>query len=126
MPRRKIPEPESRPKRRAPNTGSVVVRADSRILVYLPKDLAPKRRPIYGPGRRQRFVSREQATTWLDAEIVHRRNPTSRAATLREPLGAYLLRWWKLYSPGWPARTARVYARRIRLFVSIADVRLGN
>lgn len=123
---RKPPPPPPEPKRRPAGTGTVGVRADGRIFCILPQDLDPKRRPIYGPGRRQRFTSREQATAWLDAEIVRRRNPTARAATLVEPLGTYLARWWRLYSPGWPIRTAKAHWTRTHHFASIGDVPLGE
>ena len=124
MPRK--PTPATKPKRRPPNSGSVLVRKDGRIAVVLPPGLDHRRRPIYSPGRRIPWASVEQATAWLDSRIHELRNPTPRGATLSEPLGAYLERWWRLYRPGWPERTARAYRRRILLFVSIGGVPLGS
>lgn len=126
MPRKKTPDPPPKPKRRPPGTGSVIVRADGRIAVRLPKDLDPAQRPIYGPGKRQRFTSVDQATRWLDAEIARHRNPTSRSATLAEPLGAYLLRWYRNHEPGWPAKTASAYKLGLGRWVTLRHVPLGE
>lgn len=120
MPRK--PKPPPKPKRRAPNTGSVMVRKDGRVAVYFPKDLAPKRLPVYGPAKGQSFTSAAAATAWLDAEVVRRRTPHS--TTLDEALGSYLARWWKTHAPGWPSRTAKNYARMLKHFGSIGDVTL--
>jgi integrase len=126
MPRKKPPPEPDPPRRRPPGAGSVVVRGNGRIGVYLPKDLDPKRRPIYGPGPRQRFASAEQATAWLDAEITRRRNPTVRSATLSEPLGAYLARWLDLYGPSMAERTRAGRVHALRRFQSIAHVALDD
>lgn len=121
-----MPRGPAKPKRRSPGRGSVTVRTDGRICVVLPTDLDPKRKPIYSPGKRQPFASREAAEAWLDAEIAARRSPTRRSATLREPLGAYLARWYRLYCASRPERTAKAYLRHLRRWIILADVPLGD
>lgn len=125
MPRK--PKQSEKPKRRPAGMGSVVVRKGSgRVSVYLPNDLDPKRQATYGPGKRQRFTSASEAGAWLDAEIERRRNPTARSASLSEPLGVYLDRWYRIYSPSMPGRTAVGYAQALQKFELIADVPLGE
>lgn len=128
MPRRKPPAPAPPPAtRRKRGSGSVAVRRDNRIAVTLPTDLDPERRPLYSPpGTRTAWASVEQATRWLDAEVARRRDPTPDRATGDEQLGAYLARWYTLYSPTWPYRTATAYRQSLRLFAAIATVRLAD
>lgn len=123
MPRKPASDPAP-PKRRPAGTGSVGVRANGRVFVILPADLDPKRRAIYGPARRQRFVDREQATSWLDTEIRRRRAPPA-TATADEPLGNYLARWYRLNEAEWPERTRRAYGVSVRRWEPIGGVRLG-
>jgi integrase len=124
MPGRKQPAP---PKRRPRNTGSVFVRAsDQRIGAILPPDLDPKRRPVYGWGKGRPFTDAGDAAAWLAAEVARLRDPTPGGATRREPLGAYLARWYALHAPGWPERTASAYAVSLRRFGAIGDVPLGE
>ena len=100
MPRRKTAPPPVQPTRRRRGSGSVSLRANNRILVTLPADLDPERRPLYSPpGTRTAWASVEQAARWLDAEVARRRNPAPERATGDEQLGAYLARWFRLYSP---------------------------
>lgn len=121
MPRRSAPQPK--PKRRAPNSGSVTVRADGRVVVRLPKDLDPDRKPRYSPlGTRQPFASREAGLLWLDAEIARRRNPSLKASRPDEPLGVYLARWYTNNVVEWPERTAKAYALSIRRWAMLKDV----
>lgn len=127
MPRRKPTPPAPQPTRRRRGSGSVAVRKDGRVAITLPADLDPERRPLYSaPGTRTAWASVEQATRWLDAEVARRRNPTPDRATADEQLGAYLARWYRLYSPTWPYRTATAYRQSLRLFASIATVRLSD
>lgn len=126
MTRRKKPDPPPKPKRRPPGSGTVGVRSNGRIFVVLPKDLDPRRQPIYGPKARQPFTSAVQATAWLDAEIPKRRTPSPRGATTDELLGIYLARWLRIHAPGMPIRTAKAHKARIRHWSSIASVRLGD
>lgn len=100
--------------------GSVAVRTDGRILVYLPKDLAPDRKAIYGPGQRRRFAARAEAEAWLDAEIVRRRTPTP-GVTLDWTVRAYLAHWWATNEARWPKRTAANTRRMLRHTLSIGD-----
>lgn len=102
------------------------MRTNGRVFIILPKDLDPKRRPHYGPGRRQRFADAAQATRWLDAEIARRRAPSARSASVAEPLGAYLARWYKNHEPGWPAKTASAYRLGLRRWAHLGHVRLGE
>ncbi|MCC6833273.1 MAG: tyrosine-type recombinase/integrase, partial [Thermoleophilia bacterium] len=53
-------------------------------------------------------------------------NPAPERATADEQLGAYLARWYRLYSPTWPERTASAYRLSLRHFASIATVRLSD
>ncbi|MCC6833312.1 MAG: site-specific integrase [Thermoleophilia bacterium] len=127
MPRRKTAPPPVQPTRRRRGSGSVSVRSDSRVVVTLPADLDPERRPLYSPpGTRTAWASVEQAARWLDAEVARRRNPAPERATGDEQLGAYLARWYRLYSPTWPERTATAYRQSLRLFAGIAAVRLSE
>lgn len=121
MPKPNRPEP---PKRRAPNTGSVLVRKDGRVVVRLPADLDPTRAPIYGPGRRVPFAGVEQATAWLDAEIRRRRSPPA-VASPDELLGSYLFRWYRMHEHDWPPKTASAYRLAIRRWHALRNVRLG-
>lgn len=124
MPRHR--KPPAKQKRRPAGSGSVLDRKDGRLAVVLPPEFDPRRRPIYGPGHRRPWASREQAEAWLAAEVSRLRNPTSRSATLSEPLGAYLARWYRINSPSWPERTARAYAVSLRRWAPIGHVRLGD
>ena len=127
MPRRKPSPPVVQPTRRRRGSGSVAVRSDNRVVVTLPTDLDPERRPLYSPpGTRTAWASVEQASRWLDAEVARRRNPAPERATADEQLGAYLARWFRLYSPTWPYRTATAYRQSLRLFAGIATVRLAD
>jgi len=127
MPRRKPSPPVVQPTRRRRGSGSVAVRSDNRVVVTLPTDLDPERRPLYSPpGSRRAWESAEQAARWLDAEVARRRNPAPERATADEQLGAYLARWFRLYSPTWPYRTATAYRQSLRLFAGIATVRLAD
>lgn len=122
---RRKPTPPPKPKRRAPNSGSVTVRADKRVAVVLPKDLDPERTVIYSPpGTRQPFASREAGLLWLDAEIAYRRNPSLKSARPDELLGAYLARWYRNNSPDWPERTVKAYELSLRRWKIIGDVPL--
>lgn len=125
MPRRKR-EPDPPPKRRARNSGSVGTRRDGRIFAILPADLDPKRRPVYSARKGQPFTSEDEATRWLDAEIARRRNPLPQAARRLETLGSYLAGWYRLYSPGWPPRTAISYQQALRHFRCIGHILLGE
>ena len=49
MPRKKPAPPVPQPTRRRRGSGSVSVRSDSRVVVTLPADLDPERRPLYSP-----------------------------------------------------------------------------
>lgn len=120
MPRRS--RPPALPPRRKPGTGTVSVRANGRTFVVLPADLDPKRRPHYGPGRRQAFALREDAERWLDAEISRRRNPSSHTTTRREPLRVYLARWYAMNAPEWPRRTATAYRTHLRRWSMLGDI----
>lgn len=125
MPRKKqSPEPEPQ-KRRSPGDGTVMVRANGRIAAVLPKDLDPKRLPIYGPARRQPFISPEQATAWLDGEIARRRSP-GLVATPDESLGSYLARWYRMHEDEWPERTRIAYKVSLQRWRGIGGVRLGT
>lgn len=127
MPRRKPQPAPPQPTRRRRGSGSVAVRKDGRVAVVLPADLDPERRPLYSPpGTRTAWASAEQASRWLDAEVARRRNPTPDRATADEQLGAYLARWYRLYSPTWPVRTRVAYAGALRHFATIATVRLSD
>lgn len=126
MPPRKKADPPPKPTRRPANMGSVIVRADGRIAVRLPKDLDPDRKLRYGPGQRKPWQSVDEATVWLDATIVAGRSKSPEHAGADELLGAYLLRWWKLGSQRWPKRTADSYLRSIRHFRILGDTRVGD
>lgn len=120
-----VPPPEPEPsKRRSPGLGSVLVRGDGRIAAILPKDLDPKRRPHYGPGRRRRFADRDGAEAWLDAEIRRRRAPPA-TASADEQLGSYLTRWYRLHEAEWPERTRKAYQASLRRWRTIGTIRLG-
>jgi integrase len=120
---RKKPE---KPKRRTAGSGSVGTRGDGRVFAKLPKDLDQKQLPHYGPGKRRRFADLAEATAWLDAEIYRLRNPTARSVSLREPLGAYLGRWYDNNSPSMPSRTAKSVRESLKHFRGIGDVPVGD
>lgn len=122
MPRHPDPPP---PKRRSPNTGSVIQRRDGRVAVVLPPDLDEQRRPIYSPGRRIPFASREEAERWLDAEVRRRRSPPATASP-DELLGAYLARWFSLHEDEWPERTRSAYRASLVKWRGLGNVRLGG
>jgi integrase len=106
--------------------GSVGTRKDGRVFVKLPKDLDPKQRPKYGPGKRQRFASEEAATVWLDAAIVKARTPNALASRKVEPLGVYLVRYLGMFKDEWPERTYDAYRNRVKMWAPIAHVLIGD
>lgn len=123
MPR--APKPPPKPKRRPPNSGSVTVRKDGRIVVVLPKELDPKRKAVYGPGARVPFASAAQAALWLDAELVRRRSPTP-IASATETLGHYLARWYGDHLHEWPERTALAYDLSLRRWRILGHAPIGT
>lgn len=126
MPRpKKAPDKPSKPQRRPPGAGTVMVRADGRIAVVLPKELDPDRRPRYGPAPRRRFADRDEAVAWLDAEIARRRSP-SPGISLDWTVRVYLAHWWTTNEARWPARTARNTRRMLRHTDSIGHVPLRS